>query len=200
MAQSGTRSPVSCTVLSKKQQKAAVFVSEDRKSDEEISTEVGIGRTTLVRWKKHEAFAIEVQRLRERYRDAALRRGIANLERRIDILNGDFDATEIIRQARAGNTRIPDAVGGRSGFIVRRSSIQATASGQAVTLEEFAFDAALMRERRELLKHAAHELGDWIEKGSMALELTPETARAFFAEASAKAAAADEPDEEPITG
>jgi hypothetical protein len=62
-----------------------------------------------------------------------------------------------------GNKRREGAPGGATGFITRDFK-----STRDALIPVYAFDAALMKERRELRKQIAQELGEWTEKHELA--------------------------------
>ena len=54
----------------------------------------------------------------------------------------------------------------KSGYLVRTIKIIGSGRNQEV-VEEYAFDAALARERRATAEQAAKELGQWVDKGDI---------------------------------
>jgi Helix-turn-helix of insertion element transposase len=71
----------------KKREKAAQLVAEDYLSDEKIAAEVGIGRSTLGRWKIDRRFLTRVQKIAAAYAKRALKHGLAQKECRLAVLN-----------------------------------------------------------------------------------------------------------------
>src|SRR4249920_340554 len=73
--------------LSNRMLRAALLVSEDRLTDEQIAEQAGVKRNALAKWKRREDFKAEVERIRTAARDQVLREGIAlkvNRLRRLD--------------------------------------------------------------------------------------------------------------------
>jgi hypothetical protein len=76
--------------------------------------------------------------------------------------------------------------GGKSGLLVRR--VKTIGSGSKTTeVEEYVFDRAILSERREYLKQAAIEAGDWEDKQAHRIvqpteDLSDRTTEELFAE------------------
>src|SRR5450756_2592328 len=67
---------------------ASVLVAEDRLTNEEIATRVGVSRQSLDKWKRHPEFQRRVESLVAAMAEAVRARGIASRERRVDLLPG----------------------------------------------------------------------------------------------------------------
>lgn len=164
---------------SEKAHRAAWLVAEDDLSDVEIAAAVGIGRTTLHRWKQHQAFKAQVgdnagdlnramMRLaiaKKRKRLATLddlhKRAYAVIEQRASRYGSDADTPEeAARRIFQGGHTPPEA---STGIMVREETLTA---GGGVTVK-WSFDAALYRELRALEEQAAKELGQWVEKSEI---------------------------------
>ena len=144
-------------------QLAASLVADDRQSDEQIASEVGITRRTLTRWRGDPAFRARVQAIKDRYAEELAGRGIADRQNRLDALNRDFQATETLLAERGAAEELRQAPGGRTGFVVR--TLKVIGSGEsAEVVEEFSFDRALLEARLAIGKQAAVETGQWTEK------------------------------------
>jgi len=159
----------------KTRETAAFLVADDRLKDEEIAAKVGVTGRQLDRWKVHPEFAERVREHVAAWKAEIRRRGLAIKERRVESLIRDFEATEVIVQERGkqlDQELLPDdersayAGGARTGFIARDWK------GKDATAPVYQFDAALMRERRELRRQIAVELGDWVERRDLEAEVT----------------------------
>ena len=80
-------------------------------------------------------------------------------------------------EARAEATEMQDAAGGDTGLLAHTmKSIGAGPNAEKV--DEYTFDAALLRELREHEKQAAQELGQWVDKLA---PVTPDGAESYQA-------------------
>ncbi len=160
--------------------RAVELLAEDRLTDAQIATKVGMSRTTLWRWKQHPEFKAKVTELFDEMIERARRRGIARLDRRMDAA-----ADRHLRMTRLIAERAKDMkgeiAGGSTGLLVRTPKrVQVTITTVVIDDEngketeevethteerfEYAFDAALMRELREIEKQVAQDTGQWSEK------------------------------------
>lgn len=142
-------------------ERAATLVAEDKLSDLEIATELDVSRRTLANWKLHPDFQARVDEHVAAFRAAVRRRGIAIVENRVDAQQDRWRRMKRLIEARAAEH--VDAPGGDTGLLVRQEK-QLGVGLLAERVTEYAFDAALAREMRELEQQAAKELGQWTEK------------------------------------
>lgn len=142
---------------------AAQLVAEGKKLAE-ISQATKLTSATISRWSKETEFKDQVQQIQTEMAEALKRAGLRVKEYRLDKLNGILARIEQIIDGRAES--MATVPGGQSGLLVRkRKSIGWGDSCEKV--EEYAFDRALVEEFREVLKHAAQEVGEWIDKKEM---------------------------------
>lgn len=107
----------------------------------------------------------------DRYRAEIKRKGIAAQQNRIDSYVSDFTLTTQIMAERAEDSDIAQGPGGKTGLIVR--TIKGLGSGDNfTTVEEFAFDAALLTARQTLRRQIAEELGEWQDNLNLSGDLT----------------------------
>lgn len=93
-------------------------------------------------------------------------RAIADLQRRVDGYDkrrGELLTIVAERSVSTDYTKIP---GGRTGWLVRTVK-QIGGGDHAERVEEYAFDAGLHRELRELEKQAAQDLGQWTDRSKI---------------------------------
>lgn len=155
--QNGTKS-----ALSAKQLRAAVLVSEDAQTDEAICADLGIGRTTLHRWKLIPEFLDAVAASDAAILAKSLRLPIARKHHRMTVLNDLHTKALAVIDERAAE-RVYAAPGMDTGLVVHQT--KQIGSGQyAQTIDEFAVDTGLMREIRAIQEQAAKEAGQWTEK------------------------------------
>lgn len=145
-----------------KREQAALLLADDRLSDEQIAEQVGIGRTTLHRWKGDEEFQARVKAHVDALASAALSQGIAQRWRRLRRLNRDWERMQRLIEARA-ESMADDVPGGETGLLAHDQK----GIGQgpnAEVVDVYRVDTALLSEMRATEKQAAEELGQWIEK------------------------------------
>jgi hypothetical protein len=119
----------------------------------DVARALRMSHKNLYKWMRNPEFRKKVAELKREIAEAVKRAGIRLKENRVEFLNDDFNRTQQVIDARAeAHAHVP---GGASGLLVRRVRHFG---------EEYVVDAALMRERREISKHAAIELGEWVEK------------------------------------
>ncbi len=149
--------------MSRRREKAALLVAEDKLTDEEIATKCGISRATLKRWRQRTEFAARVAEHRNRWAAELDAEGIANRKNRVAMLNRDWGRLEQVIAERAADPEMADVPGGGTGLLVH--TIKVVGVGQnAQRVDEYSVDTGLLREKREHAKQAAQELGQWTEK------------------------------------
>lgn len=87
--------------LTGKQETAAVLVSEDRLTDQQIADSLEICRRTLARWKRNQAFRERVLEIGRELSQRALKLVIGGQERRIAAHEAGFGADAEIRRLEA---------------------------------------------------------------------------------------------------
>lgn len=153
--------------LSAKQRETAILVAEDDLSDVDICNQVGIGRTTLHRWKLNPAFVDAVDEHTAELERQMVRLSVTKRRKRLAVLNDLHEKALTVIDARAleyGD--IKEAAGGHTGLVVR--DIKAVGSGpSAQIVEVWGVDVSLMREIRAIEEQAAKELGQWVDKADV---------------------------------
>lgn len=180
MAQNGTPAPP--FAWTKPRLRAAELVAEDGLTDEEIAAEVKVSRSTLNRWKQHPDFEAKVDEFIAALERAARRRAIARRDKRLAGYDERRRRMLDLIEARSKDPDLARLPGGATGLVVgrlkaiklsydEREMDEAELDGEAppkqfVSIEawESDFDAALLRELRELEKQAAQDAGQWSEK------------------------------------
>jgi hypothetical protein len=145
-----------------KQTQAAVFVAEDEITDEEIAKRVKTSRRTLARWKTAPEFRERVDELRADLEASALRVPIAKRYRRMAAINDRWKRMDAVIAARA-EAMDGEAPGAETGLLVKTVIERSTKDGVSVSVT-YAIDAPLLREMREIEKHAAVETGQYAER------------------------------------
>jgi hypothetical protein len=142
---------------------AAQDVAKDELTNQEIAEKAGITRQGLDRWKAHPDFRARVDEHIEDFKATVRRRGIAQLERRVDALNDRWRRMQRVIEERGQSPDMQEVAGGPTGLLVR--TIKGVGSGNDFTLvNQYEVDTGLLRELREHEKQAAQELGQWTEK------------------------------------
>ncbi|MGE4535422.1 hypothetical protein [Halomonas sp.] len=114
--------------------------------------------STLTGWSVAHAWQQRLADIAEAERQAIVTQGIADKVERVKRQNDRWDRIQRLLDARAeANADLP---GGDTGLVVR----EVTYLPGGATRERHEFDAAVLRELRELEKHTAQELGQWTEK------------------------------------
>lgn len=161
---------------STRSEEAARLVADDTLTNAEIADEIGVARATLQRWKTHPEFIARVSLEFAEIQKRARRNGIARLDRRVKAANDRHARMTALIEARAAEMK-GEVAGGETGLLVRQLKhvtvrVESTKDGKTagppiVTREEhyeYAFDAALVREIREVEKQVAQDVGQWAEK------------------------------------
>jgi hypothetical protein len=196
-----------------KRAEAAVLLAEDKLTDNEIAAKLDISRQSLARWKKIPEFEERQREHVEAKAMHVRKKWFAKPELRAEVLARDIKATDIILEERGkqlqdelhaaevvlapdnaapeqpqastdkkppmSETTDPYAGGARTGFIARDYKM----AGNGTTRPIYAFDAALMRERRANLEAISKHLGQWDAENesqvgvAVTVNLTPQDAK-----------------------
>jgi len=144
-----------------KRDEAAQLLAEDRLTDREIAAKVGITERQLNRWKNLPDFAARIDEIRAETAARLKAQGIRLKETRLTKLNNLIERLDVVIDARAAD--LAGITGGESGLLVR--TVKMIGSGHdAERIEEYAVDTRLLKEYREIMRHAAVEKGEWTEK------------------------------------
>jgi hypothetical protein len=149
-------------LLNEKQQRAAALCAADELTDEEIAASVGVTRRQYARWKLEPLFLDAVTEHTARVQAAMLKLDIAKRHKRVEYLDMLHQKSLAVIQARA-DAMTDDAPGTNTGLMVKQVK-QIGTGPNAVTIEEFQIDAALMKEIRAIQEQAAAELGQKVDK------------------------------------
>jgi Helix-turn-helix of insertion element transposase len=151
-------------ILTGRQTRAVLLLAEDEDSDEAIASKVGVGRTTLWKWKAWPEFQEAVQQHCAQLATDLSRYHIARRDKRMKALNDRWERAKRVIDARAEEHKaIP---GGDSGLLVRQIKVVGHGKDQ-VRIEEYVSDTGLMGEMRQTEKQAAVEAGQWSEKSEI---------------------------------
>ncbi len=147
----------------KKRDKAALLVAEDRYSDEKIAADIGIGRRTLARWKKDEAFSARVREIAADYSQRVFKQGLARRERRLAVLNDLHDKMLQVIAERADSPDLANLPGGKTGLVTK--TLKGIGKGDDFqVVEQYEVDTATVREIRALQEQVATELGQLVSR------------------------------------
>lgn len=132
---------------------------------------------TLKDWSRIHNWQQRLADIAEAERQAIVARGIAERQNRIDALADRHRRMQRVIESRAQEHA--DIPGGDTGLLVRQVKVvkvhgefetdekgrsRFVPTGEAIEVEEYAVDTALLKEMREHEKQAAIELGQWSEK------------------------------------
>lgn len=135
-------------------------------TDAKIAEKAGVVRETIWAWKQSPEFTDRIDEHLSVIREKVRAQGIAILELRVRRLNDHWRRMQQVVEDRAADPDMANAPGGSTGLLVRKFKM--IGSGDSATMvEEYEFDAALLKELREHEKQAAQELGQWTEKTSV---------------------------------
>jgi hypothetical protein len=143
--------------------KAAHLVAANELTHKKIAAEVGVSPRALANWLEVPTYRSFISRLIESTRKQLAQRYVAQQDQRISSYISDFERTDALIKARAADPEMCAAPGGNTGLLTR--DVKSIGSGEnAEIVDVYEFDAALMRERRELRKAVAEELGQIVQK------------------------------------
>ena len=149
-------------------------------SDVLIARKLNVNPRSIARWKDRDEFNERRTELMAELTLKVKREFLANKSGRIQSLVEDFNALSLILNERGvdcewlgedGKPRKSGAPGGSTGYLAREYQSRDTADvvhdGKPAKVSSpkavYKFDSAIMRERRELRKQIAIELGEWEE-------------------------------------
>lgn len=165
----------------KKRELAALLIAEDELGDVEIAERVGIGRTTLARWKNQPDFAAHVGDNVGRIQAGMLKLAIAKKHKRLEALDTLHDkALQVIHDRAARHAEeLQDAdspvtatkrlfgdntpAEAATGLLVKQESV----NNSGMKTVNWSVDTGLIKEIRALHEQAAKELGQWVDKSDM---------------------------------
>ena len=129
-----------------------------------IAAKLGVARETLWKWRQIPEFIARLNEHQQRldaecynYACGAKRERV----RRLQLLINKIE--RVIEQRAKKYASDAEAIGGDTGMVIHRVRYHKTGSDY-VRVTETEFDAALVRELRELHKQLAIEMGQWTEK------------------------------------
>jgi hypothetical protein len=144
-------------------ERAALLLAQDEQPDREIVALLGIGRGTLGRWKDHPVFAARVQEHVARLAEVALKRGIAQREKRVAALDDRWQRMQRVIAERADDPAHAAVPGWQTGLLVHQ--VKGVGAGDDFErVDQFAVDTGLLKELRAHEEQAAKELGQWVER------------------------------------
>lgn len=142
------------------QLEAAALLADGRMSIPEVANKVGVSEKTIDRWAKLPTFQEAKRKILDEAERRIMSTGIASKVRRVQAMNRRWEQMTELIAARAADPAMAAVPGGSTGVLVRQ--IKSIGFGEKNQLvEEYAFDAALLRELREIEKHAALEFGQY---------------------------------------
>lgn len=144
-------------------EQAALLIAQDELTDTKIAENLGVARRTLGSWKENPEFSERVQSHLNEIRAYIRSHGISIIENRVAALQDRWERMKRVIAERAESPEMQDVPGGKTGLLVRQLK-KVGAGADAEMVEEFAIDAALLKEMREHEKQAAQELGQWSDK------------------------------------
>ncbi len=165
--------------MSKEREKAALLVAEDKLTDEQIASKLGIHKVTLERWKQRPEFRTRVQEHKDKWARALEAKGVASKELRVDVLNDLHESLRKLKAERAVSPLMENVAGGGTGLLVAEPILVKVYSsdGEEGTEDEtltpikqsriaykYALDKALVQSILDIQKQVAQEMGQWDPK------------------------------------
>lgn len=149
--------------MTEKHELAAVLLSLGTIPHEEVAERVGVSRATLFRWKAEPVFTRRMWENAREVRKRVLEASIADVMSRVHRLDRRWQDIDAIIAARAADPAMESVPGGKTGLMMLERK-RVGSGEQSEVVESYKFDAALVREERELARQASNELGHWGEK------------------------------------
>jgi hypothetical protein len=167
--------------LTAAQEQAALAVAEGRFEFRRIAEAVGIDTATLFRWRRDEPFASRVAEISAEFAAAAMKRGIARKDYRLNCLANLHSHLLTVIEERGAAEDMQAVPGGKTGLVVRTYKV----SGESV-VPEYSVDTGAIRELRSIQEQAAKELGQLVEKREIRLlkDMTDEELDDLYAQLS----------------
>jgi hypothetical protein len=159
--------------LTGNQERAALLMADDAKTDIQIGQECGVTERTIERWRKLPAIVARIAEHRRLQAAALTDEGIANRQNRIDRLNRRARLMDRVIAERAVAKPLQKVPGGKTGLLVR------TAKGRHIVFE---VDTGLLAELRAHELQAAKETGQWEEKSRVTNEGAPQQVFVYLPE------------------
>lgn len=147
-----------------RKEEAAILLARGELTNEEIADKLDMGIATLFRWKNYQEFKERIDEFTAQFREAALKQEIGDLGKRLKRYNKRWQQIDQLIKERSIDEKNQRVAGGTTGLLAR------DIKGE---VEVWKFDAALVKEERELAKQAAIELGQWTEKADLTSDGKP---------------------------
>jgi hypothetical protein len=150
----------------KKREKAAQLIAEDCLSDEKIAAEVGIGRSTLARWKIDRHFLARVETIAAAYAKRALKHGLARKEYRLAVLNDLHQRMLQVIEERALSADLASVPGGKTGLVTK--TLKGIGKGDDFqVVEVYEVDIGTIAKICDVQKQVAEELGQRVRRSEV---------------------------------
>ena len=144
-------------------EQAAMLIAVGDLTNDEIAERLDIGVATLYRWKTSQEFKDRVKEIKETLRQEILDTSIGDIVKRIQRSNKRWMAIDKLISARASDPAMYGVPGGDTGLLAHDQKAVGSGPTQSI-VDVYTFDAALIKEERELQKQTAQELGQWTDR------------------------------------
>lgn len=152
-------------------EKATFLVADGHRTYQSIADEVGVHKDTIRMWLAHPDFKERVRSILETIRAESMEVGIQHKLGRVSAMQDRWQRLKQVIDERAESPEYEGIPGGTTGLLVHRTKI--IGSGKSATrVEEYELDTGLLSEMRNLEKHVAQELGQWVEKNETEHSIT----------------------------
>ena len=117
--------------------RAAMLVADGALTDDQISKEVEVTRSSITRWRKRPEFRTKVNEFRAELEEQTLNYGIALRFKRVQVLQDLLDRLRQVIDERAADPEVQHVPGGKTGLVVRKAKICAWRQAGASRLRCF---------------------------------------------------------------
>lgn len=144
-------------------EKALNLLVEGVSTIKEIAEQCHVSTQAVYIWRQHPDFMARVKEYRDRYAEAVFELGISRVETRVAAQHDRWMRMRRLIEARAADIKSMGVAGGGEGIMAHSKKM--LGSGPTATeIDVYEFDAALVKEMRELEKEASIQLGQRLER------------------------------------
>lgn len=144
----------------------ALLIAEGELSDGEIAAQLTVDRTSVWEWRQRPEFVERIDAHIEVIRKIFIKSGIGLIHNRVKAYQDRWRRMKRLIEERASDPLMEKVAGGTTGLLAH--DMKSIGSGTSATaIDVYEFDAALLKEMRELEKQAAQDMGQWTEKADV---------------------------------
>lgn len=129
----------------------------------EIAEQCHVSVQAIYAWRQHPDFKQRVEEYRAKYSEAVFELGISRVETRVAAQHDRWIRMQRLIEARGQDIEMAAVAGGNTGLLTRYQKVLGSGEDARI-VDVFEFDAALVRELRELEKEASVQMGQRLER------------------------------------